>query len=1037
MDKLIRLALNHRPLVIALAALVVAYGAWVLHELPIDVFPDLNRPVVTILTECDGMAPEEVEALVTLPLETGMNGMPGVERVRSVSGVTLSIIYVEFSWGTDVYRNRQLVAERLSMLRNKLPKGAEPVIGPVTSLMGETQLVGIVAESDSMSPMELRTYADWIVRPRLQAVPGVAQVIAIGGDVKQYQILISAEKVKFNQLKLEELEHSLGSVSENTTGGFLNKDSEEYLIRNIGAVESIADIENSMVAYHLGRPVLVKDIATVKLGPAVKRGDGSINAKDAVILAIHKQPNVNTVVLTERVNEAIAELEESVPEGMRLEKDLFKQSHFIDTSIRNVKEVLRDGVVLVSIILFLFLLNFRTTVISLTAIPLSFVLSFIIFRMLDLTVNTMTLGGLAIAIGELVDDAIVDVENVFRRLRENRKRSNPLPSLQVVYQASKEIRGSIVFATLIVVLVFVPLFRLTGLEGRLFIPLGLAYIISLSASLLVSLTVTPVLCSYLLPKAKAVEEENSRFVQFLQGLQQRLLRPALQHPYATLSLAASLVVAAASTAPFLGTSFLPTFQESTAMISVIATPGISLEASNKLGRQAEEIMLAIPEVKSVSRRTGRAEEDEHAEGVHTSEIDVDFHPGGRNRHVVLADMRERLRAALPGVNLNVGQPLAHKIDHMMSGINSQIAIKIFGPDLGVLRRKAAEVEKAIADVKGVVDLQVEAQTRIPQSKIYLLRKEAAAAGIVLGELATSLQMALNGIKVAQVIQDQRYTDVVMRLDDQSRRNLDLIAELPVHIQPNGQRIHLYEVADVYDTKGPNLILRENAKRRIAIQANAAGRDIGSIIKDVRKRIEGSVELPAGYYVEYDGQYESQRRASQAISWMGVGSLLAIFTILLSYFGSAWLATQVMISIPLASAGGLVAVWLMGGDLSIASLIGFITLCGIASRNAIMMLSHFLHLMREEGESFSQAMVLRGAKERLIPVLMTSITAILGLVPLAIAAGDPGKEILHPLSVVIIGGLLSSTLFDILVTPTLFFHFGRRAAERSLQLKEKV
>lgn len=1034
MDWLIRAALNNRLIVIALAALALVYGTHALQHLPIDVFPDLNRPVVTVLAECPGMAPEEVEALVTVPLETGLNGMPGVERVRSDSSVTLSIIYVEFGWGTDIYRNRQLVAERLGMLREKIPRDVNPIIGPVTSLMGEIQLVGLVANDKTVPATEVRSYADWILRPRLQAVPGVSQVISMGGDVKQYHILISADKAKYYQLTIEDLESALSRLSENTTGGFINAKEEEYLIRTIGAVENIQDIENSTVGWHLGRPVLVKDIARVKVGPGVKRGDASINGEAAVTLAIHKQPGVNTVTLTGDVNQALLELEASLPEHLRLEKDLFKQANFIQTSIRNVQEVLRDGVILVSLVLFLFLLNFRTTLISLTAIPLSFVLTLIIFRWMGLTVNTMTLGGLAIAIGELVDDAIVDVENVFRRLKENRAAGQPRSSLRVVYEASKEIRGSIVFATIIVILVFVPLFQLSGLEGRLFIPLGIAYITSLTASLLVSLTLTPVLCSFLLPNAKVMDKKPSRLVTVLQRLQKGGLKWVFRHPWIALGATLGLFLGSIATLPFLGTSFLPPFQEGTAMISVLAHPGISLDESNRIGKLAEELILESPEVKSVTRRTGRAEEDEHAEGVHTSEIDVDFHPDGRPRPIVLEEIRERLLAHIPGIFLNLGQPISHKLDHMMSGINSQIAIKIFGPDLGQLRRAASQVHRAIEDTPGLVDLQVEAQTRIPQNKIYLLRDVAAQVGVPTGALASSLRMILHGATVAQVIENQRYTDVVMRLDETSRQDMRLISQLPVHTLPDGQNVLLEEVADIYSSKGPNLISRENGKRRIVVQANTQNRDIGSVVADIRERIDTKIQLPAEYYLKFDGQYESQQRASKAIVQMALVALSCIFIVLLSYFQSAQLAAQVMLTIPLASIGGLAAVWWTGGDLSIASLIGFITLCGISSRNAILMLSHFLHLLKE-GMSFSQELVLRGAQERLLPVLMTSITAILGLIPLAMSGGEPGREILYPLSTVIIGGLISSTFFDILITPTVFYLFGRKAALTALEEKE--
>jgi len=1038
LNKLIRAALNHRLLVIAIAAFSLVYGSMIIRKIPVDIFPNLNRPTVTILTECPGMAPEEVEALISLPIEMIMNGMPGVERVRASSGVTLSMVSVEFSWGTDIYRNRQLVAERLAIIREKLPQHVVPIIGPITSLLGEIQLVGLTSKTDMTGQMELRTVADWIVRPRLLAIPGVAQVLTIGGDVKQYQILLSAEKLKYYNFTLEDIEHTLSHVSQNTTGGFLNADDKEYLIRNIGTVSSVENIENSMVGFHFGLPVLVKDIADVRIGPQVKRGVASVNMKPGIILGIQKQPEANTITLTKKICAALQELEENLPEDIIVDKELFRQADFIETAIHNVKEVLRDGAILVSLVLFLFLLNFRTTFITLTAIPLSFFLTFIIFWFFDMTINTMTLGGLAIAIGELVDDAIVDVENVFRRLRENRQHSSPRSVLRVIYEASSEIRNSIVFATAIVILVFIPLFNLSGIEGRLFIPLGIAYIVSLAASLLVSLTVTPVLCYYLLPNAKAVvKEKPSWVVTILQQLDRRALNFAFDHPKIVFVSTGGLLIVALATLPFMGTSLLPPFQEGTALVSVKAQPGISLDASSALGLKAEELILEIPEVRSVSRRTGRAEEDEHVIGVNTSEIDVDFYHEGRPRPLVLKDIRERLAAGIPNVALNIGQPIAHRIDHMLSGVSSEIAIKLFGPNLKVLRRKAAEIYQAIHDVEGIVDLQVEAQTRIPQSKIYLIREDAAHHGVIVGNLVASLEMALNGKTVTQVLEDQRTSDVFVRFDEQSRNQLDLIKDIPVRIKPDGNKVVLHDVADIYNSKGPNVINREDGRRRIVIQANTFERDIGSIVKEIAHRIESRVDLPTGYFLKYDGQFESQQRASRAIITMSLCSLVFIFVILYGHFSSIGLTIQVMLTIPLAMIGALLALFFTSKTITIASLIGFITLCGIASRDAIMMISHFLYLMREEGESFSRDMILRGALERLTPVLMTSMTAILALVPLALAAGQPGKEILHPLSVVIIWGLISSTLLDIVITPTVFYHYGKKVANATLKPKEHL
>lgn len=1031
-DRLIQLALKNRMLVSAIAAFVAVYGTIVLINLPIDVFPDLNRPTVTVQTEAPGMAPEEVETLVTLPLEAVLNGLPGVERVRSSSGVGLSFVYVEFAWGTDIFRNRQLVAEKLALAKETLPSGITPIMGPISSIMGEIMLIGLKSEDGSVSPIDLRTLAEWTLRPRLMTIPGVSQVISMGGGLKQYQILISAEKLKKFQLTLEDVEENLSRVSRNTTGGFIDLNQQEYLVRNLGTTRSLEDIANSVVGLHFGRPILVKDIAQVRVGARVKRGDGSVNAKPAVIMSIQKQPDANTVVLTEKIEKALNELEKALPKGVQLEKDLFKQSHFIENAINNVKLAMRDGVILVFIVLFLFLLNFRTTLITLTAIPLSFVVAAIIMKFFGIGVNTMTLGGLAVAIGELVDDAIVDVENVFRRLKENRQKAHPESSLKVIYSASTEVRNSIVFATIIVILVFIPLFYLSGIEGRLFIPLGVAYITAILASLLVSLTVTPVLCSFLLTRGKLIERPDGALVRWLKRLDQRFLTWGLNHSNLVIASVIVLFIGAISLAPFMGKEFLPKFNEGTAMVSVIAKPGISLEASNELGRKAEEMILKIPEVKSVARRTGRAELDEHAEGVHNSEIDIDFNNDGRSRDVVLEEIREKLQAAFPQTSIGLGQPISHRLDHMLSGVRAQIAIKVFGPDLALLRMKAAEIQRAIEGTEGLVDLQIEKQVLIPQVKIQILRDQAAKFGIAAGELTKMLETALNGEIVAQIVESQRIHDLYVRFDDQSRANVDLIKSTTVKIMPDGQRVTLQDVADVYESTGPNMVNRENAQRRIVVQANASGRDLGSLVKEVQTKIREKVEMPEGYFLEYGGQFESQKEASRLLLILGAFSILGIFLVLFAHFRSSFIAVQIMLNIPLAAIGSLIAVFISDRIFSVATLVGFITLCGISSRNGIMMISHYLHLMKFEGEKFTKEMVIRGSLERLVPVLMTALTAALALIPFALSKGEPGREILQPLAVVILGGLLSSTLLDMIVTPTVFWKFGRKSAEKSLQ-----
>lgn len=1034
LDKIIRFSLTHRLFILALGFILTAYGLFVVTRMPVDVFPDLNRPTVNIMTEAPGMAPEEVETLVTLPMETFLNGLPGVERVRSTTGIGLSVIYVEFAWNTEIYRNRQLVAEKLQLAKEKLPSGITPVMGPISSIMGEIQLIGLSSSDNSVSPLDLRTFADWTIRPRLLSVPGVAQIIAIGGGVKQYQILLSADKILRKQLSLQTVEDALSKISLNTTGGYLDSDGRELLIRNIGSIKSEDDIKNSAVGLHLGNPVYVKDIAEVRIGPQIKRGDASVNGEPAVILSIQKQPGANTVELTEKIELALSELEKSLPKGTTFHKDLFKQANFIENSIENVVGALRDGTILVFFVLFVFLMNIRTTAITLTAIPLSFLVTAIIFHFFGLSVNTMTLGGLAVAIGELVDDAIVDVENVFRRLKENRSLVNPLPTLQVVYNASSEVRNSIVFATIIVVLVFLPLFFMSGIEGKLFIPLGMAYIISLIASLFVSLTITPVLCSLLLSKDKLIEHEDGALVRWLKRQDTKLLNVSLNNPNIVLGGSMALLVAALALIPLMGRDFLPKFNEGTATISILAQPGIALTDSDKQGREIEKMILSIPEVKSVARRTGRAELDEHAEGVHSSEIDVDFKEDGRPRAEVLSDIRGKIES-VEGVFSNIGQPISHRLDHLLSGVRAQIAIKVFGSDLKVLRAKASEIYGAIDKTDGLVDLQIEQQVLIPQVKIQILREEAGQFGIVPGEISETLEKALNGEVIAQVLEQQRTYNVFMRFDDSSRANIDLIKSTVLKVMPDGRKVRLENVADVYESEGPNQINRENSQRRIVVSANASGRDIDSLVTEIKSKIAGMVELPDGYFVQFGGQFESQRSASRLILLLGLLSLLGIFVVLYGYFKSGFIALQIMLNIPMALIGSLIAIYLSDRTFSIATMVAFVTLCGISSRNGIMMISHYLHLMKYEGEVFSREMVIRGSLERLIPVLMTALTAVLGLMPLVLAAGEPGKEILHPVAVVIVGGLVSSTILDMFVTPTVFFKFGRKSAEANIKSQD--
>ncbi len=1034
LDAIIKWSLHNRLIVTAFAALLLVWGTYTALNLPVDVLPDLNKPTITILTEANGLAPEEVETLVSFPIETAMNGVPGVERVRSQSGIGLSVIYVEFDWGTDVYRNRQLVTEKLAQAKEQLPADVLPSLAPISSIMGEIMLVSVKSKSGKTDALDVRTLADWTIRPRLLTIAGIAQVINIGGGVKQYQVLLTPEKLKQFGVTVEEVSAALEKSNSNSTGGFVDANSQEYLVRNLGRFYSVDELKNTVVAYRNNTAIKVGDVASVEFGAKIKRGDAGSNGTPAVIMSIQKQPGASTLELTAKVDDALKELQASLPEDIEINANLFRQANFIETSISNVEEALRDGGILVVIVLFLFLLNFRTTFITLTAIPLSFVVTFLIFKAFDISINTMTLGGMAVAIGELVDDAIVDIENIYRRLRENRKLDNPRPSLEVIYHASLEIRSSIVFATIIVALVFIPLFALSGVEGRLLAPLGLAYITALAASLVVSLTVTPVLASYLLPKMKAMHDEKDGFlVRFLKKWDEQILHRTIHHPWLVIGVATLLFIIAISTLPFVGTSFLPEFNEGTLTINIQAQPGTSLAESNKIGQIGEKLLLEVPEVISTGRRTGRAEMDEHAEGVHYTEIDVDLKKDGRGREAILSDIREKM-AEIPGVSVNVGQPISHRIDHLQSGVTAQIAVKLFGDDLQTLRSKAEEIRNVMNGVEGATDVYIEKQVLIPQIRFNVDRAKAAQYGLNAGEITGTLETALNGKKVSEAVEGQRRFDVVVRFADEARNNPDALKNVTIDT-PNKTQIPVSAVASIENLPGPNQVLRENTQRRIVIQSNVAGRDLGSVVGDMRSRIAAQVTLPQGYFVEYGGQFEAQQAATKTLSYLTIFSLIAIFFILLKALGDWHSALQVMINIPLALIGAIAALLLTGGVFSIATLVGFISLVGITSRNGIMMISHYHHLIREEGEEFSEQMVIRGSLERLVPVLMTALTAGLSLVPLAIASGSPGKEILHPLAVVVLGGILTSTLLDQIVTPAVFFKFGRHAAERIVGERE--
>ena len=1024
LNAIIRFSLQNRLLVIAASVFLVVYGGYVMVNLPVDVLPDINRPMVTIMTESHGLAPEEVERLVTFPLETLLNGATNVERVRSQSAPGLSIIWVEFGWDTNIYIARQIVNERLQLASAQLPPEVVPVMGPISSIMGGIHLISLRAEEESISGLELRTLADWTIRPRILAIPGVAQVVNMGGGVRQYQVLVNPQRMRDFSISLAELERAIGFSNSATSGGFLNRGGQEYLIRNMGRIETLDDLGNSVVAVRGSVPVYVRDVARVQFGPQIRRGESAYNGQHAVIMQITKQPGANTLELTERVEAALDEIRAGLPEGVVVDPAVFRQADFIATAIDNVVDALRDASILVVIVLFLFLLNFRTTTITLTAIPLSFLITAVVMKFFGITINTMMLGGLAIAIGELVDDAIVDVENVFRRLRENRQRDHPEAALSVVFRASSEIRNSIVFATLIVILVFLPLFFLSGVEGRLFTPLGVAYVVSILASLLVSLTLTPVLCYYLLGRSKLLERrEDGWLVRQLKHGQTLLLDVTLEHPGKILLGAGFLVLFALSFIPLMGRTFLPGFNEGSYTINLVAEPGTSLPRSDQIGTRAELLLLEVEEVVSTGRRTGRAELDEHAEGVHYSEIDVTLREG-RPKEEIEADIREKLDQ-IPNISVNVGQPISHRIDHLLSGTFAEIAVKIFGEDLTVLRSLAEEVEQIMSGVTGVRDLYVEAQVPIPQVRIEVNRTQAARYGLGVGEITEALETALNGRVITQVLEEQRSFDVFLRLDHFWRDNLEFLDDVLVDL-PTGGSIPLAQVASIETSTGPNQILRENGLRRIVVQCNVAGRDLGGVVEEIRDRVAAQMDFPEGYFVSYGGQFESQVNATRLILLLSIISVTAIFVLLYSHFQRVGLALQIMLTLPLSFIGAIAAIFLTDGILSVASLVGFITLLGISARNGIMMISHYLHLMRYEGEKFGKKMIVRGTLERLVPVMMTALTTALALVPLALSRGVAGREILYPVAVVILGGLISSILLNMVVLPSLFLKFGSPA-----------
>jgi CzcA family heavy metal efflux pump len=1063
LNAIIRFALQQRLLTVAIAVFLLGYGSWQALRMDIDVFPDLNRPRVVIMTEAPGLAPEEVETLVTFPVETAMNGANGVQAVRSSSGIGISVIYVEFDWGTDIYTDRQIVMERLQLVQDRLPKGIKPSLAPISSIMGQILMLGMWRDDPSPEDenetttaeesMELRTLADWVVRQRLLTIPGVSQVFTMGGGRKQFQVLVDPDLMLRYGVTLHQVKQAVVNSNVNTTGGYLDEQGpNELLVRALGRIQSVDDLKKVVVTIRDGRPVALAQIARVVEGPQVKRGDSSAfvrvdgqNSKDsfsggpAVVLTINKQPGADTRTITDKILQAVEELSDSLPDDIRI-VPVYSQKSFIDRAIENVIEALRDGGLLVVVILFLFLMNFRTTFITLTAIPLSLVMTAAVFAFFGLSINTMTLGGLAVAIGELVDDAIVDVENIFRRLKENRLRATPKNTLLVVFQASTEIRNSIVFGTMIVILVFIPLFALSGMEGRLFAPLGVAYIVSILSSLVVSLTVTPVLCYWLLGKNDEADEadrdEDAKLEELdsyvLRGLKfvgDKVIRFSLTFPRFNLIVTVLAVALAGLFVVNLERDFLPPFNEGSIQLNVVLPPGTSLATSNSINRTVEKRLLEISDVDSFVRRTGRAELDEHAEGVNMSEYILELDSESpRGREAQLEEIREAM-ADIPGIVTAVEQPIAHLISHMLSGVKAQIGIKIYGDDLDVLRRKASEMEALIGEVAGVKDLLVEPQVIIPQLRIELDHDKLLLNGLTANDVNEFVETAMNGQVVSEVLVGQRQFDLLVRLDEGYRENIDLLRRLTIDL-PEGGKVPLESVAKIYESGGPNTVNRENVRRRIVLQCNVSERGVVDVVEEIQQAVAPVVaSLDEGYFVEFGGQFESQQSATRVIGLLFIVSMGGVFLVLFTMFRSVNLSLQVMAALPMAFIGSVVALVLTGQTLTVASMVGFISLAGIASRNGILLLNHYLHLVEHEGEDWTKSMIVRAGLERLAPVLMTALTSGIGLVPLVLAAGEPGKEILYPVATVILGGLISSTLLDFFVHPALFWLFGRKEAER--------
>lgn len=1018
LNKIITFSLSNRIVILVAMIGIMAAGTYISSEMEVDVFPDLTAPTVTVMTEAHGMATEEVEQLVSFPIESALNGAPNMRRIRSSSGMGVSFVWAEFEWGTDIYKARQIVAEKLATIEGQLPSGVEsPVLAPISSIMGEIMMIGL--SSDTLSAMELRSLADWTIRPQLLAVDGVAQVIIIGGEFKQYQVLASPEKMKYFDVSLQELEEAVAASTTNASGGFLNQYGTQYIIKGEGRTTDLTDIGLTLIKRNGATPIRISDVAEVKIGAAPKIGAASVMGDPAIIMTILKQPNANTLDLTREIDRALEKIVPQLPPGVKTDPHIFRQSEFIQSSIDNLQKTLLEGALFVTLILFLFLMNWRTTVISLLAIPISLLVTIIVLKLMGFTINTMSLGGMAIAIGSLVDDAIIDVENIFKRLRENlllppEKR---MGKLKIIFEASSEIRNSILIATLIIIAAFVPLFFLSGMEGRLLQPLGISFIVAIFTSLFVAVTVTPVLSSYLLSNERQLQKQakGSWVEKLFRRIYQRVLKTTLKVPKVVVGLAIVLFVSAVWLMSGLGRSFLPEFNEGSLVISVVTPPGTSLEESGKTGGRVEEIMLQMPEVTKTARRTGRAELAEHTQGTNSSEVEVPFTLKERDQEAFLADVREKL-SIVPGANITIGQPITHRIDHMLSGTRANIAIKLFGTNLNKMYTIGNRIKQEIENIPGLADLSVEQQIEVPQIRIKPNRIMLAKYGIRLGDFMKTVDIAFAGEKVGQVFEGQRNFDLVIRYNEENRNSTEAIQNALIDT-PDGGKIPLRYVADVLITGTPNSINREDVQRKIVISANVSGRDLRSTVNDVQNKIGSSIALPEDYRIEYGGQFESEEKATKLLLISSIAAILLIFFLLYSEFQNLRLAAIVLINLPLALIGGVFIVYFTSGIISIASTIGFISLFGIAARNGILLVSRY-QVLQSQGKALRET-IIEGSLDRLNPILMTALTTGLALIPLALAGSESGNEIQSPMAVVILGGLLSSTFLNLMVIPAVY------------------